>query len=183
MLMNQPHAAIKLLTLSSVVYRRLRSFIAGIGRRIVMRHSLHVLVIVLIPLLLFACGQSQPSSAEPTKDLLAATPLTTHVFKQPTTIIKEVAAEKAETPEASAEDLSRGERSYTSKKCGDCHGAKGEGVDGKGKALAGTSLTEEEFTDLLRTGGGLGNSHLYGTQAISPSGMEALYAFVKSFQP
>ena len=150
-----------------------------------MRYSLNVFVIVLIPLLLFACGQSQPSSAEPTKDLLAVTPLTTHVFKQPTTIIKETDTEKVETPEpeAPAADLSRGERSYTSKQCGDCHGAKGEGVEGKGKALAGISLTEEEFTDILRTGGGLGNSHLYGTQAISPSGMEALYAFVKSFQP
>ena len=149
-----------------------------------MKNSLNILLIVLgLPLLLFACGRSQPSSAEPTKDLLAATPLTTHVFKQPTTIIKEAAAEKVETPEVAAADLARGERSYTAKKCGDCHGAKGEGVEGKGKALAGISLSEEEFTDILRTGGGLGNSHLYGVQAISPSGMEALYAFVKSFQP
>ena len=149
-----------------------------------MKNSLRSLLIILgLPLLLIACGQSQPSSAEPTKDLLAATPLTTHVFKQPTTIIKEVAAEKVETPEVAAEDLARGERSYTARKCGDCHGAKGEGVEGKGKALAGTNLAEEEFTDILRTGGGLGNSHIYGTQAISPSGMEALYAFVKSFQP
>lgn len=149
-----------------------------------MKNSLRTLFIILgLPLLLLACGQSQPSSAEPTKDLLAATPLTTHVFKQPTTIIKEAAAEKVETPEAAAADLSRGERSYTSKACGDCHGVKGEGVEGKGKALAGTTLTEQEFTDVLRTGGSIGNSHLYGTQAISPSGMEALYAFVKSFQP
>jgi mono/diheme cytochrome c family protein len=149
-----------------------------------MKNSLRTLFIILVlPLLLFACGQSQPASAPPRSELLAVTPLTTHVFKQPTTIIKEAAAEKVETPEAAAVDLSRGERSYTSKKCGDCHGAKGEGVEGKGKALAGTSLTEEEFTDILRTGGGLGNSHLYGPQAISPSGMEVLYAFVKSFQP
>lgn len=151
-----------------------------------MKNSLRTLLIILVlPLLLFACGRSQAGSAQPTADLLAVTPLTTHVFKQPTTLIKEAAAEaeKVETPEAAPADLARGERSYTTKMCGDCHGAKGEGVEGKGKALAGTTLTEAEFTDVLRTGGGLGNSHIYGPQAISPSGMEALYAYVKSFQP
>lgn len=151
-----------------------------------MKNSLRTLLIILVlPLLLFACGQSQPSSAPPRSELLAVTPLTTHVFKQPTSLIKEAAAaaEKVETPEAPAADLARGERSYTSKNCGDCHGAKGEGVEGKGQALAGTTLTEEEFTDILRTGGDIGNSHLYGPQSISPSGMEALYAYVKSFQP
>jgi mono/diheme cytochrome c family protein len=115
---------------------------------------------------------------------LAVTPISTHVFAQPTTLIKESASEATPTPEAAAADLSRGERTYTSKGCADCHGAQGEGVDGKGSVLAGTTLTEDEFTDLLRTGGegALGNDHLYGPQAISPSGMKNLYAYVKSFQ-
>lgn len=152
-----------------------------------MKYSLTI-ALVFLALLLFACGRSQPAGGPaPGSTLLAATPISTHVFKQPTTIIKEAAvAEKAETPEAEAaapEDLARGERTYTSKSCGDCHGAQGEGVEGQGSKLAGTTVTEQAFTDFLRTGGGVGNSHLYGPQSISPSGMEALYAYVKSFQP
>jgi mono/diheme cytochrome c family protein len=145
-----------------------------------------VLTLVLAGLWLFACGQSQPVASGPTPtSLLAVTPLTTHVFAQPTTLIKQATSEATATPEAAANvDLSRGERTYQTKGCVDCHGAQGEGVADKAEKLAGTSLSEEEFTDLLRTGGAgkLGNDHLYGTQAISPSGMKALYAYVKSFK-
>ena len=151
-----------------------------------MKQSVTVLLIVLtLPLLLFACGRSQPAST-PDTSFLDATPLSTHVFKQPTTIIKEAAAKETNTPEpAQSADLARGERSYTAKGCADCHGAKGAGVEGKGKKLAGITLSEQEFEDVLRTGGQgkLGNSHLFGVQAISPSGMKVLYAYVKSFQP
>jgi mono/diheme cytochrome c family protein len=152
-----------------------------------MKQSVTVLLIVLtLPLILLACGRSQSASAPTDKSFLDATPLSTHVFQQPTTIIKEVAAKETDTPApVQAADLSRGERSYTAKGCADCHGAKGEGVEGKGKKLAGITLSEQEFEDLLRTGeqGKLGNSHLFGVQAISPSGMKVLYAYVKSFQP
>jgi mono/diheme cytochrome c family protein len=143
-----------------------------------------MIILSLTSLWLYACGRSEPAASGPTPtSRLAATPLSTHVFAQPTTLIKQ-AAEATPTPDAAAVDLSRGERAYTSRGCADCHGAAGEGVEGQGSALAGTALTEEEFTDLLRTGGegSLGNDHLYGPQAISPSGMKALYAYVKSFQ-
>ena len=134
-----------------------------------------------------ACGSQEATSAGPTPThALAATPISTHVFGQPTTIIKQSNSQETKdngTPAAEAEqDMSRGERTYISKQCGDCHGLQGEGVAGKAEKLAGTQLTLEEFTDVLRTGGqgGLGNEHLYGTQSISPSGMEALYAYVVS---
>jgi mono/diheme cytochrome c family protein len=81
---------------------------------------------------------------------------------------------------AAAPDLSRGEAAYTKNKCGDCHGAKGEGVADKGNAIAGATLSLEEFDAVLRTGGGLGNDHIFGRSAVSPSGMEALYAYVQS---
>jgi mono/diheme cytochrome c family protein len=153
-------------------------------------HLIMILSLIFIGLLLFACGGDEPETAgapapTPTRRL-AATPLSTHVFAQPTTIIKASAAEQEGTAEATPEaDLSRGERTYNNRGCAECHGANGEGVESKGSALAGTALTEADFTDLLRTGGEgkLGNDHLYGTQAISPSGMEALYAYIKSFQP
>ena len=152
------------------------------------------MIFVLIPawlaLLLTACGGSTSSGPTPTSTL-APTPLQFE-FKQPTTIIEENEEEKGEaeeeatsTPEPTPEvDLSRGERIYGNKGCGECHGEQLKGVADKGEKLTGSPLTEAEFTDILRTGGQgeLGNDHLYGPQAISPSGMEALYAYVKSFQ-
>lgn len=141
-----------------------------------------LVVLILLSWLLFACGRSDTSSPESGANRLAATPLPTLTFKQPTTMIQADAEAQAAVSSTGEADLARGERVYTAKKCADCHGAEGEGVAGKAKALAGTSLTEEAFTDILRTGskGELGNDHLYGTQAISPSGMEALYAYIKS---
>ena len=144
-----------------------------------------IITLIFIGLLLAACGGSDSSGPTPTS-AEAPTPLKAE-FKQPTTIIQEDEEEEV-TEEAATStpgvDLSRGERTYTNRECGACHGAQGEGVADKGGPLAGTELSETEFTDILRTGGQgeLGNDHLYGTQAISPSGMEFLYAYIKSFQ-
>lgn len=146
-----------------------------------------LLMIVSISLGLVACAQGSNTSGAPTIDRLAATPLPTLNFKQPTTMIKTRASEAAEesTTAVSTADanLAQGEGIYIKKECGSCHGAKGEGVTDKAKVLAGITLTEEEFTDILRTGGKgtLGNGHLYGPQAISPSGIRTLYAYIKSF--
>lgn len=144
------------------------------------------LALVLIGSSVLACGRGSgdaSGSAEPTRDLLAATPLSDHVFKQPTSIITLPAVRETTTPlSEGAPDLARGESLYNSRRCAECHGVQGEGVAGKAEALAGLQLTEEEFTDVLRTGGrgSLGNEHLFGTQAISPAGMKALYAYIKS---
>jgi mono/diheme cytochrome c family protein len=90
--------------------------------------------------------------------------------------------EAASVPAAPPEVLERGARSYVRNKCGDCHGAQGEGVAGKGKAIVDLMLSEKEFERMLRTGGGLGNSHIFGPSAVSPAGMSALFAFVQSFE-
>ena len=85
------------------------------------------------------------------------------------------------TTSASADDLARGSRSYAKNKCADCHGDKGEVVAGKTtKAIGGTTLAEDQFDQFLRTGGGLGDTHIFGPSAISPGGMQALYEYVKS---
>lgn len=122
------------------------------------------------------------------------TPLTAR-FAQPTTIISITTSsavtetgestDGAGTPEpaaASAEDLERGANLFASKGCAECHGAQGEGVEGKGAGLAGTQLTEAEFEDVLRTGakGELGNDHIYGPSALSPGGLKAMYAWIQS---
>jgi mono/diheme cytochrome c family protein len=88
----------------------------------------------------------------------------------------------ADAPAAGSAELTRGANSYARNNCAECHGETGEGVGGKGKAIAGTTLTESEFTNLLRTGGGLGNTHIFGPSAVSPGGMTALYAYVQSLQ-
>jgi mono/diheme cytochrome c family protein len=69
-------------------------------------------------------------------------------------------------------------------KCASCHGAQGEGVEGKGKGVAGWTMAAADFEDILRTGGKgrLGNEHLYGPSQISPSGVSNLYAFVRTLQ-
>lgn len=136
---------------------------------------------ILILLLLPTCGRRQeaPPAAESPTAPLAVTPLKAK-FEQPTTMIT-VVATKTPTPEQVV-DLERGRRLYESKGCAGCHGAQGEGVAGKAKGLAGTPLTEQEFTDILRTGGSgkLGSEHIFGPQVISPSGVKALYAYIQS---
>jgi mono/diheme cytochrome c family protein len=87
-----------------------------------------------------------------------------------------------DAPAANTSDLTRGANAYARNNCAECHGENGEGVAGKGAAIAGITLTEDEFADLLRTGGGLGNTHIFGPSAISPGGMGALYAYVQSLQ-
>jgi mono/diheme cytochrome c family protein len=83
---------------------------------------------------------------------------------------------------APAVDLERGARAYARNKCGECHGEAGEGLAGKGKAIAGTPLSAAEFERIVRTGGGLGNTHIFGPSAVSPAGMGALYAYVQSLK-
>ncbi|MCS7221899.1 MAG: cytochrome c [Anaerolineae bacterium] len=140
-----------------------------------------ILIWILIILLLPTCGRRQeasPAAKSPTAPL-AVTPLQAK-FEQPTTMIT-VVATTTPTPKPVV-DLERGKQLYESKGCSGCHGVQGEGVPGKAKGLAGTSLTEQEFTDILRTGGSgkLGNEHIFGPQKISPSGVKAIYAYIRS---
>jgi len=140
----------------------------------------------LLALLLAACGgkevkETPISTSQPVATMPPArfTAVAEQSAAKNTSVAPNAEALTTPTPDV---NVSRGERIYANKKCGDCHGAQGEGVADKGKALAGTTLTNEEFDTVLRTGGQgeLGPDHLYGQSAISPSGMTALYAFVAS---
>lgn len=153
------------------------------------RSVLIMLVLVVSVLMMAACGRSESSD---TTSASAAPPTPTRPFGQFTAVGEQSiltgttsVTETAETTQtaqtdAAAPDLTRGEAAYVKNKCGDCHGASGEGVADKGKALTTVELTLEDFDNVLRTGGGLGNEHIFGRSAISPSGMEALYAYVQS---
>ncbi len=152
----------------------------------------HVIIALFLAFcLLTACGGGQ-SSDEPASGLADSEPaapampagqfqavgeqsgLTKTVTLTTTTATTQTAA--------AAPDLARGEASYVKNKCGDCHGAAGEGVADKGGAITEMSLTLAEFDTLLRTGGGLGNTHIFGRSAVSPSGMESLYGYSHSFE-
>lgn len=76
-------------------------------------------------------------------------------------------------------DLALGERVYTNR-CAECHGAQAEG--GSAAALAGLGMDEAAFTDLIRTGGDIGNEHLFGTRAVSENGLAAMYAWLQALQ-
>lgn len=150
------------------------------------RHYFLTLFLVLIVFFVVACGGNEEQAGP----VATSRPVPTMPPAQFTAVAEQSASQNANvapkvetlvTPTVDA-SVSRGETVYKNKKCADCHGPQGEGVTDKGKALAGTTLEFQKFEDILRTGdnGALGNDHLYGSSAISPSGMTNLYAFVSN---
>lgn len=87
--------------------------------------------------------------------------------------------ETTTTTEETAPDLALGERVYTNR-CAECHGAQAEG--GSAAALAGLTMAEADYVDLIRTGGDLGPDHLFGTRAVSENGLNAIYAYLQSLE-
>ena len=160
------------------------------------------IVLIIVILLLVGCGgrnapsaesddaTSNSSSASNAAPAIATMPPAqfTSVGQQSTagqqsvtnTVSVSTSVAASETVQTNAPDLARGALAYEKNKCADCHGAQGEGVADKGNAIAGTALTLSEFENKLRTGGGLGNSHIFGPSAVSRSGMEILYLYVQS---
>jgi S-disulfanyl-L-cysteine oxidoreductase SoxD len=104
------------------------------------------------------------------------------VFGQATSVMTPLPAAATAEPAGSG-DAVAGKTPYDNK-CASCHGAKGEGVEGKGKGVAGWTMSAGEFDDILRTGakGKLGNEHLFGPSQLSPSGVENLYAYFHTLQ-
>jgi len=62
-------------------------------------------------------------------------------------------------------------------RCAECHGAERQGT-ADGGALTTLDMTADEFLIFLRTGGELGNEHLFGTTKISNPGIESLFAYL-----
>ncbi|MEZ4659540.1 MAG: cytochrome c [Caldilineaceae bacterium] len=135
-----------------------------------------------------ACGRSSSNSNSDTGATAAPTVAPTMpaanfaAVSQSAGVITETLVVSDTENNTSTSDLERGAAAYTKNKCGDCHGANGEGVADKGNVIASTTLPFEDFETVLRTGGGLGNEHIFGRSAISPGGMTALYDYVKSLK-
>lgn len=145
------------------------------------------LLLILALFLLAACGGSatptdstENTASEPTVAPTMPSANFAAVSQSAGVITETIIVSETERAAASSADLERGAAAYTKNKCGDCHGANGEGVADKGSAIAGTPLALADFETVLRTGGGLGNDHIFGRSAISPSGMAALHAYVQS---
>ena len=76
--------------------------------------------------------------------------------------------------------LEQGQTRYETLECSLCHGENGRGTD-KGPALTGTELGEKDFINVLRTGGPLGNAHVYSASRLSDADGHNLYLYVLSF--
>jgi mono/diheme cytochrome c family protein len=165
-------------------------------RRSFVHRWLWLIPSMLLVLLLAACGGSTPAqspgsvpaSLRPVATMpparftaVAQQVFTDTVRSTPSEAIASAGEATATPASASAPDLTRGATVYTNR-CASCHGDQGEGVADKGGALTEFELSYSEFDTLLRTGanGRLGNEHLFGPSAVSPSGMQALYAYVQS---
>lgn len=94
------------------------------------------------------------------------------------TKVAESADDATPAPDGEA-DIALGESAY-GRLCAECHGEAGEGVADKGEAITDVTLESAAFDDLLRTGGGYGNEHIFGPNTISDDGIASLLAFVQT---
>lgn len=106
-------------------------------------------------------------------------------FDQPTPVTDLKGASEADRLEdeeeaAEAPDLATGEFVYGNR-CAECHGEGAAGTD-QASSLVGLTLSEDEFEDLIRTGGELGPDHLFGSTRISPDGLSAVFAYLTSLE-
>ena len=146
-----------------------------------LRNSI-VLIVVLV--LLASCGGAARPTTPPQATI---TQIPTYAYVPPTeapviqtaVIATSTVAAGGNTPDPQRIEAGKGR--YEALQCGSCHGDKGQGTD-KGSALAGTKLTQEQFIDWLRTGGKLGNAHLYSTNRLSETGGQNLYLYVLSLK-
>lgn len=128
-----------------------------------------------------ACNRAESTPATPAA---TATLFPTYQYIAPTEppAIQTAAAATAaaqSTPQLDPDRVARGRDRYAALECGKCHGDQGEGTQ-DGSALAGTKLSEQQFIDMLRSGGKLGNDHLYSTNRLSDTGGRNIYLYVLS---
>jgi mono/diheme cytochrome c family protein len=151
-----------------------------------MRAFRAVALVALFTLALTACGGGEKGEPRPT-----STPIPQFREVPPTTVpLLETAAATVQAGGNTGSQIdptavARGATNWERLQCASCHGQHGEGGAGeingiKAPSLLNLTLTEEEFIDWLRTGGSLGNAHLFSTDRLSDSGGRNLYQYVLS---
>lgn len=141
---------------------------------------IHLSLISLLLFLLSACG----GAAAPTP-LPSVTPIPTYNYvirtEAPSIVTLAVAVTAASDQTLDPDKVALGKGRYEVLACGSCHGDDATGTS-KGVALAGTTLSEDNFINMLRTGGKLGNAHLFATNRLSDAGGKALYQYLVSLK-
>jgi mono/diheme cytochrome c family protein len=151
-----------------------------------MREFRAVALAALLLVALAACGSGKKGAPRPT-----STPIPRFQEVPPTTVplfetaAATVQAGEGSTPEIDPTAVARGATNWERLQCASCHGEHGEGGAGEINGIQAPSLidlplTEAEFIDWLRTGGTLGNAHLFSTDRLSDSGGRSLYQYVLS---
>ncbi len=159
-----------------------------IGFHIKQRPGKALILMILVVLALAGCGQGEEPTPRPT-----STPLPRFEQVQPPTEPAAIATAVATATARSSQNtaaldptaIARGQDNWTRLECASCHGENGEGGAGsigdrEAPPLTDLTLTEDEFIDWLRTGGTLGNDHLFSTDRLSDRGGRNLYQFVQS---
>ena len=144
-----------------------------------------ILAVLLLLLVLPAgCGRGDEedvSGAEAASDRNVVATMPAARFDQPTPVTDMQEASEADKEEDEEEpDIANGEFVYGNR-CAECHGEGAAGTD-QAASLVGLTLSEDEFEDLIRTGGELGPDHLFGSTKISPDGLSAVYAYLTSLE-
>jgi len=138
------------------------------------------LLIALLIAFAAACGSQQPAAT-----VSPPTTIPTFAYLTPTpfAVIATALATETEQQQSSAVDptaVALGANRYTALGCDTCHGAQGQGNGSQGPALVPMTLSEDDFITFLRTGGKLGNAHLFASNRLSDEGAHNLYLYVKS---
>ena len=152
------------------------------------RFSTRFVPILAVLLLLLAlpagCGRGDEenvSGEEAASDRNVVPTMPAARFDQPTPVTDLQEASEADKQEDEEEpDIAAGEFVYGNR-CAECHGEGAAGTD-QATSLVGLTLSEDEFEDLIRTGGELGPDHLFGSTKISPDGLSAVYAYLTSLE-
>jgi mono/diheme cytochrome c family protein len=125
-----------------------------------------------------AGGSEESATSAPSGRVVPTMPAAQ--FAAPTTMIDATkVAEASSTKEPAEADAAFGGDVYT-RLCADCHGEALEGVSGKAEPIETYSLDEAGLDDLLRTGGGYGNDHIFGPDKVSPEGIRSLQAYLET---
>ena len=152
------------------------------------RYSTRFVPIMAVLLLLLAlpagCGRGDEedvSGEEAASDRNVVATMPAARFDQPTPVTDMQEASEADKQEDEEEpDIAAGEFVYGNR-CAECHGEGAAGTE-QATSLVGLTLSEDEFEDLIRTGGELGPDHLFGSTKISPDGLSAVYAYLTSLE-
>lgn len=140
-----------------------------------------LLLLLVMGWLAVSCSAQGPATSQvalPTPTILTAS-FTAVAGELNQESIKEAQSTPEPVAFPDAGDLELGQRIYGNL-CAQCHGLDLQGTE-EGGFLTNLNMNQDDFTIMLRTGGGLGNQHLFGTTKVSQTGIESLFSYLETF--